>query len=205
MHRGCLTSWHALPRLLRREGQHRCHQLHQPIQNLEHCRLSRTPSRIPPRIAVNPVFAGINIKRTQLNRTKPIQRMIDSREVVAFIRLPDCFPEFGQFSQNIAVQRLPFPHRILFRIKSRQIPQQDSQRIPNQPITVPHPTKDFGRKRDILPSILTRHPKPDHICPILLHQLHQGWRLPARFRHLFSIHIHHESIRQHCLKRSLPR
>ena len=60
------------PDLLRGERDHRCGQTHYNIQDLVHGGLSRAPGRGMFRIAIDPIFTGIDVKRAELHGEKPV-------------------------------------------------------------------------------------------------------------------------------------
>ena len=144
-------SRHVLPYFFCREGQDRCDDLDQRIEDDVHSRLGAAADLGISLFRVQAVFDDIQVHGTQIDGAEVVDSVVHDVELVIFISVGDFFEDLFQAQESpfIEVRHVLVGNHILSRIEVGQVAQEVTESIADLAVNVGELLQDLRRQADI--------------------------------------------------------
>ena len=201
MHTGVFTEARR-PCLIGGEHQHRGEpQAQAAMQMVQHCPRGTTAQAVRP-VAIDRVFAHVEIERRQIRRAEHVQRRDHPGPVIALHRRAILRVQLGQAMQHVAFQLRHFLHRHALGFgEARQRAQNPAHRVADAAIEFGLLLEDFRPDAQIIRRVGVHHPQAQNIRTILVGHFLWGGDIAERLAHLAAMLVEHEAMRQNGVER----
>ena len=198
MHRGARLREPRQPNVFHGKDQHRRKPGGQTVeQQIQHAARG-TAAQTVRRIAIERVFAHIEIDLRQLGGGKGEQLGKHALEIIARIARPHLGVQFRQTVQHPLLQLGHISRgNPLGLVEARQIAQDKAHGVAQPAIAVGHAFQDLFADAQINRVIRLRHPKPQNIRAIFLDHRFRCDGIADGFGHLHALFIQRKAMRQH--------
>ena len=193
------------PCLIGGKAQNRCQPAHQTVKHAIHHRPCGTAARTAWRVAIQRVFADIEIEGRHVERTEVVQFDEHAMEIVIRRCLAHHIVKVAQTMQNPAFEFWQFIVRNFFSLgKAVKIAKQEAQCIAQTTIDIRMTLDDFMADAQIVMIVRAYHPQTQDIGTKLVDDVIWRNNVAERFRHFAAIAIKHETMGQNGLIRRTP-